>query len=637
MTDLKDYNLEEQKILECIKLPDKKDGFRYALLLGTSGAGKTSLLRQICGTAEYGFPSTSTCRTTTCKQEIICGDFKEYEAVVSFMPKELFSQYITECIEEACRLCIESERDGRPVSDKEIAGKLFNHRDLIIRLSYLLGEYKEEGEQSEFDAFDELDETYTAASDEMQQTFKNYIDRVRGISAEFDANGYEDKKDQAISLLCEDIVAEVQKKFSLLTGGEVVCNTGQWVNGYYIKSDDRKAFLDQMKKFSGNSRREWGKLLSPLVRTIRIRGDFRPKFCDKAIQFVIYDGVGLGHTAAMSSIPTEVTEKYTDMDVILLVDDATKPVMHSTKLALMDVIGHGCAKKLLLCFTHLDRMEGENFDGTQSKVDSINDALSSYLSDLGEKNQDALSNQEKRQILSLCFYFSELNSKNISELSRAQLIKAADTIRKRYEETIPVEEVRIWYDAMTLYHHLQNAIEQFHTEWEEKLGIPSDTGKKEHWTRIRALTRRLARLNEDNYNQELQPLADLARCIKEELNIYLNKPVKTSVSDVSDPKVIAKRDCLKGQINDAFLEFIRHELWKNDTIMEKWEEAYSSSGKGSAGVRAKDVNAIFDLGAPRFKDYIYDMNENQKRYIKEAMGIVQTALEENDCVLLRFE
>ena len=105
----------------------------------------------------------------------------------------------------------------------------------------------------------------------------------------------------------------------------------------------------------------------------------------------------------------------------------------------------------------------------------------------------------------------------------------------------------------------------------------------------------------------------------------------------ADPKVIAKRDCLKGQINDAFLEFIRHELWKNDIIMEKWEEAYSRSGKGSAGVRAKDVNAIFDLGAPRFKDYIYDMNKNQKRYIEDTMGIVRTVLEENDCVLSKFE
>ena len=77
------------------------------------------------------------------------------------------------------------------------------------------------------------------------------------------------------------------------------------------------------------------------------------------------------------------------------------------------------------------------------------------------------------------------------------------------------------------------------------------------------------------------------------------------------------------------MKFIRFELWEKSEMLEKWEDAYFRLGEGSAYVRAKDVNAVFDLGAPRFGNYIYEMNANQKKYILKTMNIVQTVLENN--------
>lgn len=77
------------------------------------------------------------------------------------------------------------------------------------------------------------------------------------------------------------------------------------------------------------------------------------------------------------------------------------------------------------------------------------------------------------------------------------------------------------------------------------------------------------------------------------------------------------------------MKFIRFELWERPKMLEKWEDAYFHLGEDFAYVRAKDVNAVFDLGAPRFGDYIYEMNENQKKYILKTMDIVQTVLENN--------
>lgn len=635
--------ITEKEILDNnILIPSREQGYKKSLLLGPSGVGKTTLLRLMAGTIKEGFPSTATCRTTTCNQEIICGDFKEYEAIITFMSKDLFSQYIIECIEEACRLFIESQRSDKRVTDKEIAQKLFNHKDLIIRLSYILGEYREE-EQSEFDEFDEED--WCETDNELQQLFENYIKSIKEISEdlmqsdpEFDVNNYSYEENDAILLLCEDIVSEVQKKFALLTGGKVVSSIGKWVTGYYIKTDNRNTFFDLVKKFSSNNKYEWGKLLSPLVKTIRICGDFRPEFCNEPIKLVIYDGMGLGHaTTSITSVPTDVMEKYSEVDSIILVDDATQPLMENSKTALKDVIFSGYADKTLMCYTHIDEMKGDNFIRTQDKVNHVNIALSAYLTELRKQNVNAFSSLEEQEILSSCYYFSDLANDNISKMSQKQLLKVLNAIHERFRSRVSFEDVVIKYDEMTLYHHLQNAIDKFRREWGNIIGYPYTTSETEHWSRIKALTRRLAYFDEDNYNHELQPLADLARCIKEELNSYLNKPMAISMLDMSDEKVIKKINYMKGQMNDGFLKFVRTELWKKEGRLEKWRNAYSHVGRGSTYERAVDINAIFDLGAPRIGNFVYEMNEIQKMYISALLEIVQQVLSENNCELLKFE
>lgn len=88
---------------------------------------------------------------------------------------------------------------------------------------------------------------------------------------------------------------------------------------------------------------------------------------------------------------------------------------------------------------------------------------------------------------------------------------------------------------------------------------------------------------------------------------------------------------------NCFLEFVRSELWKKEGRLDKWKIAYSRTGKGSTFERAVDINSIFDLGAPRIGNFMYDMNEIQKLYIIEALSIVEKVLKQNKCELLKFK
>jgi hypothetical protein len=134
-----------QKRDEVIPLPGKDDGYSKALLLGTTGAGKTSLLRHLIGTSSAErFPSTSTAKTTTADIEIITAPGK-YSSVVTFIPDHEVRAYIDECLEAACVEAVQGREDAK------IMGALLQHEEQRFRLSYILGAWNINDDEFRFD------------------------------------------------------------------------------------------------------------------------------------------------------------------------------------------------------------------------------------------------------------------------------------------------------------------------------------------------------------------------------------------------------------------------------------------------------------------------------------------------------
>src|SRR6185503_18618312 len=74
---------------EIIPLPGPREGYTRARAVGTTGAGKTTLVRQLIGTdpERERFPSTSTAKTTVCDMEIVIAD-GPFKAAVTFFSRE---------------------------------------------------------------------------------------------------------------------------------------------------------------------------------------------------------------------------------------------------------------------------------------------------------------------------------------------------------------------------------------------------------------------------------------------------------------------------------------------------------------------------------------------------------------------
>ena len=179
---------------QSLPLPSVEDGYSQVLMVGTTGAGKTSLLRQLIGSHpdRDRFPSTSASRTTISDIEVIPTGESQFKAVVTFFGESTVHTHIHECVADACAALWESTPDDK------LAEKLLTHRDLRFRLGYIIGTWKQ-GSPTETTSDDwiydenadesselgrEEDSAFPGQADieKMQLVLRSYLDRIRSLA-----------------------------------------------------------------------------------------------------------------------------------------------------------------------------------------------------------------------------------------------------------------------------------------------------------------------------------------------------------------------------------------------------------------------------------------------------------------------
>ena len=316
---------------DALPLPSAKDGYSQVMMIGTIGAGKTSLLRHLIGShpERDRFPSTSASRTTISDIEVITSKEPTYRAVVTFFNEWMVHTNVHECVADACAALWDDLPDDR------LADRLLTHRGLRFRLGYVIGSWRQKKVSAESDSGWDYDEEQTGEDTEadlvdgalptatdlerMHKILCSFLERVRALAAaakqrleadlDVDLTTLSGADKEAAQDLFEDIVQspadfddpvndimhEIRLRFAELTPGTLGTHSDGWPQSWHYETQDRAAFVRAMRRFSSNFAPAFGTLLTPLVDGIRIEGQLFPTFSDRHPRLVLLDGEGLGH------------------------------------------------------------------------------------------------------------------------------------------------------------------------------------------------------------------------------------------------------------------------------------------------------------------------------------------------------
>ena len=620
---------------EVLPLPSAKDGYTHAMLVGTTGTGKTSLLRHLIGShpKRDRFPSTSASRTTISDIEVITSEDPAYRAVVTFFSEWPVHTNVYECVAEACSSLWDD------VSDEKLAERLLTHRDLRFRLGYIIGSWKQAGsahapnddwnygdDASEPDDADEADGLQLTDSDRqrMHQTLQGFLDRLRSLADDAkqrlradlavdmetlngpDKEAAQDLFEDIVQTLPDfdelvnDIIDEIRARFGALDPDTVSTHPNGWPKSWVYETVDRDDFIRAVRRFSSNYAPAFGTLLTPLVDGIRVQGQFFPAFAGRHPKLVLIDGEGIGHVEdAAAGLSSRIAKRFTDVDVILLVDSAKAPMLEAPTSVLRAVTASGYQKKLAIAFTHFDLVRGQanlpTFEAQRAHVlSSVYQKLVSLRDIVGQPAVRAIERELDQRCFMLGFLDRQITSQNRGPADG--LAKLLDFFETAIEPVAVPESTPV-YDTAGLVLAIQAATTDFHDRWDAILGFTrSGNIRTAHWAEVKALNRRVALDIENCEYRDLKPVADFVARLSESITVFLDKPLRWTPRVPVDAEVDEALARVQQAVFDRLHRFVEEKLLR--LPRRDWLRAFEFRGTGSTFERKRAIQTIYEGSAP---------------------------------------
>ena len=621
---------------DALPLPGAEDGYSRVMMVGTTGAGKTSLLRHLIGShpERDRFPSTSASRTTISDIEVITSKEPTYRAVVTFFNEWMVHTNVHECVADACAALWGNLPDDR------LADRLLTHRDLRFRLGYVIGSWRQKKASAESDGGWDYDEGQTDEETEedlvdgvlptatdlerMHKVLCSFLERVRALAVAakqrleadldvdlttlsgVDKEAAQDLFEDIVQSLADfddlvnDIMDEIRLRFGDLTPGTVGTHSGGWPQCWHYETQDRAAFVRAVRRFSSNFAPAFGTLLTPLVDGIRIEGQLFPTFSDRHPRLVLLDGEGLGHVGdPAAGVASRIAKRFGAVDVILLVDSAKAPMLEAPASVLRAVAASGYQKRLALAFTHFDLVRGQaNLPTFAAQRAHVLSTVLQRLTNLKEVVGQPAVRAIERELDGRCFMLGFLD-RPLTEKNRGpvgEMLRFLDFCESAIAPITPTEACPV-YDTAGLVLAIQAAASDFHSRWDAILGFRrSGNIRTAHWAEVKALNRRVVLDIEGSEYKDLRPVADFVARLSESITKFLDKPIRWKPrvpADTEGDEALAR---VQREMFSRLHEFVEARLLR--LPRQQWMEAFEYRGRGSTRDRAKVIQTIYDASAP---------------------------------------
>jgi hypothetical protein len=185
------------------------------------------------------------------------------------------------------------------------------------------------------------------------------------------------------------------------------------------------------------------------------------------------------------------------------------------------------------------------------------------------------------------------------------------------------------YEFKGLEIAMHDAINAFRHPWRARLGLSyHDAIAKEHWTKVKALSRRLANGWADEYGT-LTPVADLLARLQEEASKWLDRPAGWTRQPNNDDEREVALDRIRRAVFARLSELTRQRL--RDNQVASWRAAYDHSGTGSTTRRAQTIDNIYNHAAPQISAA---MSPDAREFLAKLYKILREAIDEAGGVIL---
>jgi hypothetical protein len=540
---------------------------------------------------------------------------------------------VRENILEACSFAQEQPNDKA-----KIALKLLVDTDKRFRFNYVLGGWvqKVEGAFEEEDADEkEPDFDLSVASVATRWTkLEHCVDQVLWMTEAALKKARDDLQPKSeqdelvldeywteyidhdeLDALTEEMLEEVERRLCAATG------QASWPVTHRIPDTrDRTEFFRKLQRFYQNNRALFGALVTPLVQGIRVCGRFfPPPWADgnTPTRWVLIDGQGVGHEQISSSninrtIPPELTKKYSDADLICLVDRAMPAMTGDGPILLQDIITRGFLDRLAIIFTHFEAVQAPDLD-VPARRSKVLEGLSTAVQGLDLPKAQKVLLEHTAEVKA--HFLSRLNDREIKLRSTQAAINDLCTrIRNCVERPMP-QRVRPQFNEYQIADVLCVEIEKYRRDWSG----PSLAGF--HYKIMEALTNWIGNAYSNGYpKQGLYPAQNLSQRLVLAVSKKLENP-KGWESREPDPEeqsriLNAIRNVISGDIDEHCLTVL-----VSDPRKTEWFPAWKNiSGHGTKVRRARTVARILE-------DHAQLPEEGVGEFTKAIWKIVQDAIE----------